>query len=129
MADYSPMVNPPAARDVRGRRHAVVVASLAVSLGSACGGATEPRERVRTYEVAEAMVRCNGIDGPTLCLSVRTPPDTVWRVLGVVEGFTHEAGYRYVLRVAERSIRNPPPGTSTVQYRLLAVVSKTRVAP
>jgi hypothetical protein len=130
MADTSAALHPTRAHERRSRSDAVVVASLAVLLGGGCGGATEPRERIRTYEVAEATVGCNSIGGPSVCLSVRTPPDTTWRVLfGVVEGFTHEPGYRYVLRVAERPIPNPPTDSPAVQYRLVAVVSRTRVAP
>ncbi len=105
------------------------LATLAVAIG-ACGGATEPREQVRTYEVAEARVSCNSVGGFSVCLRVRTPPDTAWRVLyGVVEGFAYDAGYRHVLRVAERPVRSPAPDMPGVEYRLVEVVSKTRVAP
>ena len=104
-------------------------AALLLAVG-ACSAATAPAERVRTYEVAEATVPCNSIGGPSVCLSVRTPPEVAWRVLfGVVEGFTHEAGYRYVLRVAERPVRNPPPDAPSTQYRLVEVVSRARLAP
>lgn len=114
----------------RGRNHAAFLASLVIWLISGCESPTGPRERVRTYEVAEAMVTCNSVGGPSLCLSVRTPPDTAWGVLfGVVDGFTHEAGYRYVLQIAERTLRNPPPDAPGVRYRLVAVVSGTRVSP
>lgn len=104
--------------------------AVALGASTACGGATDPREQVRTYEVAEATVSCHSIGGPSVCLSVRTPPDTAWRVLfGVVEGFAYEAGYRYVVRVAERPIREPAPDAPGVQYRLIELVSKTRTAP
>lgn len=108
---------------------AVVVALVATLMG-ACRGPTEPGEQLRIYEVAEELVGCEGVGGPTLCLSVRIPPDTAWSALfGVVEGFTHEAGYRYVLQIAERPIRNPPIDGSAIEYRLVTIVSRTAISP
>lgn len=118
-------------RPIRGRgmRLLAAIGFAGLSAG-ACAGTTEPEERVRTYEVAEARVDCNGVGGPSLCLSVRTPPDTVWRILyGVVEGFDHEVGYRYVLELAERHISNPPADGPSIGYRMIRVISRTAVAP
>ena len=89
----------PPTRPARRHTRAVVVAAATVAVVTACVGATEPR-------------------------------DTQWRVLfGEVEGFSREAGYRYLLRVAERPIRNPPLDAPGVHYRLVALLSKTRVTP
>ena len=91
----------------------------------ACRGATEPGERVRTFEVAPAKVACVSWF-PTECLRVRTPPDTGWRLFyDPIEGFAYEAGYRYVIQVAERPVPNPPADGSSLAYRLVRVVSRT----
>lgn len=107
------------------RRRSPILSLTAVLLGaSACRNPVAPGERVRIVEVAAARAPCVGLV-PTECLQVRTPPDTAWRLFhGSVEGFVHEAGYTYVLRVAERDVRNPPADGSSLAYRLLAVVSK-----
>lgn len=98
-------------------------------VAGACQSATEPRERVRTYEVAAATAPCVAL-APTQCLQVRTPPDTAWQLFyGAIDGFAYEPGFRYVLRVAERPIANPPADGSSVAYRLVAIVSKRRDEP
>ena len=112
-----------------GRRWTLAVAMTA-AFGGACQGSTEPRERVRTYEIAEMRVPCSSVGGLSVCYSARTPPDTAWQVLhAAIEGFTYEPGHRYVLRVAEREVRNPAPDGPGILYRLVEVVAKTRVAP
>jgi hypothetical protein len=104
--------------------------AVTAAFGGACQGSTEPRERVRTYEIAETRVPCNGVGGLSVCCSARTPPDTAWQVLhAVIEGFTYEPGHRYVVRVTEREVRNPAPDGPGILYRLVEVAAKTRVAP
>ena len=124
------VVHAPGARPRRTARRWTVAVAVTAAFGGACQGSTEPRERVRTYEIAEARVPCNSVGGLSVCYSARTPPDTAWQVLhAVIEGFTYEPGHRYVVRVAERELRNPAPDGPGVLYRLVEVVSKTRVAP
>ena len=125
------MPRPPSAPLATAARRAATppLAGLLLLAAGACGDATGPFLRVRTYEVAPAKVPCVGLF-PTECLQVRTPPDTAWQLFyDSIDGFTYEAGYRYVLRVAERRIPNPPADGSSIAYRLVAVTSKTRAEP
>jgi hypothetical protein len=75
-------------------------------------------------EVAPDRVPCVG-EARMECLRVRTGPDAPWEYFyDAIEGFTHEPGYRYRLRVARRVVRNPPADGSSVAYRLLEVLEK-----
>jgi hypothetical protein len=111
---------------MRRHRRSPLLPITAVLLGAgACRNPVAPGERVRVFEVAAAKAPCFAMVA-TECLQVRTPPDTGWRLFyGSFEGFAYESGYTYVLRVAERDVRNPPADGSSLAYRLLAVVSKT----
>ena len=92
-------------------------------------GATDPADRVLRLEVAEAKVACVGV-GPQECLQVRERADAGWQLFyDPIVGFDYVAGYRYVLSGARRPILDPPADGSSAEYRLLAVISKTRVAP
>ena len=113
------------------RRFATVLAGAVCLLVTvACASSTEPRERVLTLEVAPTRVECVGVV-PMECLQVREvrsgPEQPFVSTFIPIEGFTHEAGYRYVIRVARRTVRNPPADGSSIVDRLLEVVSRTRV--
>lgn len=75
-------------------------------------------------DVAPARVACVGV-GPQECLRVRQHPNAAWTLLyDGIEGFTFEAGFEYTLRVAIRSVNNPPADGSSLAYRLLTVLRK-----
>ena len=113
---------------------AVVRPALALLVGAVLGcggraGGTEPADRVLQLEVAEAKVPCVGV-GPQECLRVRERADGEWQLFyDAIVGFDYVAGYRYILRVVRRPVRNPPADGSSAEYRLLDVISKTRVSP
>jgi hypothetical protein len=107
----------------------VNVARLALALllgaAAACRSATGPAERVFTLQVAPARVPCVG-EGTHECLQVRERADAPWQLFyDPIEGFVHEPGYQYLLRVARRPVANPPADGSSAAYRLLAVLSRT----
>lgn len=95
-----------------------------------CASSTEPRVRILTLEVAPTRVECMGMV-PMECLQVREvrygPQGPFVATFIPIEGFTHETGYQYVIRVARRTIRNPPADGSSVVDRLIEVVSRIRV--
>ena len=92
-------------------------------LAAACG-VTNPDREVVTLEVAPNRVPCVG-EGVQECLLVREPSDREFRYFyETIEGFTHEPGYRYVLRVERREVRNPPVDASNVAYRLVRMLSR-----
>lgn len=105
-----------------------VASAVILSVGiAACSSGTAPQERILTFEVAATRVPCTG-EGPMMCLQVREPGESAWRFFyDPIEGFTHEAGYRYTLRVARRSIANPPADGSSAAYRLVEMLARVAV--
>ena len=108
----------------------VLAGAMGFALTTGCTSSTEPRERVLTLEVAPTRVQCMGSE-PMECLQVRElrsgPEQPFVSTFIPIEGFTHETGYRYVIRVARRTIRNPPADGSSIVDRLIEVVSRIRV--
>lgn len=108
---------------------ATVLALLAMGM-SGCESGTGPEARILTIEVASTRVSCQG-EGLHECLQIREvdvdPAAPFVPTFAPIEGFTHEQGYRYVLRVAQRTVANPPADGSSIAYRLLRVVSRVRV--
>ena len=97
---------------------------LALTGITACSDLFGPRERVVVMDIAPQRVPCVGV-GPMQCLSVREHPDTAWTLLfDGIEGFSFEPGYQYTIRVAVRTVNNPPADGSSVAYRLLALITK-----
>lgn len=94
-------------------------------LAAACG-ITGPDRDVITLEIAPNRVPCTG-EGIMECFLVREPPSDEWTYFyAPIEGFTFEPGYRYVLRVERREVRNPPADGSSRAYRLVRIVSRER---
>jgi hypothetical protein len=78
---------------------------------------------VETMRVAEVRAACRGFV-PTECLLVWSETAQQWHYFSApIQGFTHEWGTRYVLRVEQRRVRNPPVDGSDVEYRLRRIVS------
>jgi hypothetical protein len=99
--------------------------TLALLCLGGCAGPTAAREDVLVLEVAPARVPCVG-SLPKSCLQVRERSDSPWQLFyGEIDGFTHEAGYEYTVRVAVRVVPNPPADGSGVAYRLLSILTKT----
>lgn len=94
-------------------------AALALSALAACTPGTE-----KTLYVAPERRPCTGV-APMECLQVRDAPDRPWQnFYSEIEGFTHEPGYRYELRVREDRGANPPADGSSLRWTLVKVVSK-----
>ena len=110
-------------------RLGALVVALLISAGgcsqSTGPGETRAGEEVVQFEVAAERAPCTG-EGHFQCLQVRETPDAPWQLFyDPIEGFTHEPGFRYVLRVARRSVANPPADGSSVAWRLLRILSRT----
>lgn len=81
---------------------------------------------VGTLLVREQLADCQG-EAPMKCLQVRAAESEEWRNLYTpIEGFEHEAGHAYELRVEVTQVANPPADGSSLRYRLLEVVSKQK---
>lgn len=81
---------------------------------------------IQTLLVREQLADCQG-EAPMKCLQVRAAESEEWRNLyAPIEGFEHEAGHAYELRVEVTQVANPPADGSSLRYRLLEVVSKQK---
>jgi hypothetical protein len=117
-------------------RKAVWAAASAVAVLAlaACSGTTAPTTLApappgieKTLFVAPERRSCTGV-APMECLQVRAAPELPWQYFyGEIEGFTHEAGFAYELRVLEQTVPNPPADGSSLRWRLVKVVSRTPV--
>lgn len=82
-----------------------------------------PQASVKTLFVSETLVDCEG-EGPRKCMQVRESESAPWELFyDAIEGFTHEEGNTYELRVAVT--REGP----RLRYELLEMVKKRPVAP
>jgi uncharacterized protein DUF4377 len=98
----------------------------AAPLGEAEPGQAKPV--VETLLVRDQLAECVG-EGTRKCLQVRASEGEAWRnFYAKIEGFEYEPSYAYELRVEVTRAAQPPADGSSLRYRLLEVVSKTRSA-
>ena len=65
----------------------------------------------------------------TLTSVQRSAADQPWQYFySEIEGFTHEPGFDYELRVREEKVANPPADGSSLRRTLVRVVSKRAAA-
>ena len=101
-----------------------VVAAAPVTPPEGPDAAAPSEANVKTLFVDEALADCMG-ESPMKCLRVRESESADWTLhYGDIEGFTHEAGYRYELRVKVTEVPNPPADGSSLRHELVEVVSK-----
>lgn len=105
---------------------------LALVLLPACEGTTTstllptPEDELTLY-VASYTRTCMGMYEME-CMLIKEEPDEEWgNFYSQIEGFAYEPGYEYVLRVAVTEVPNPPADGASRTYRLVQLVSKTRV--
>jgi hypothetical protein len=101
---------------------AVTLAAGMIALG---GCASSSGTRTVELEVAETRVACIGVAAQE-CLLVRPAGAREWQYMyEEIAGFTWDSGYRYRLRIEERTISSPPMDGSSIGYRLLSVEART----
>ena len=91
----------------------------------------EPRapvaDNVVTMSVKDKLMDCTGA-GPMKCMMVRTGDEKEFSYFySPIEGFTFEEGFTYELKVEVTDVDNPPADASSKRYRLIEVISKTKV--
>lgn len=85
--------------------------------------------QLKTVYIHPKTVSCTGV-APMQCLQYRYSNKGKWqRMYGGIKGFTHEAGYNYTLQITEKKIANPPADGSSIERKLVKVLSKKPVAP
>ena len=106
------------------------LAACAPGTGVVSGPGT-PTGKTHTEElfVASSRVRCMGV-GPRDCMQVRNTPQQEWRLFyDDIDGFTYEPGYDYRLKVQVSELTDVPADASSLNYRLIDTIAKTRAKP
>jgi hypothetical protein len=102
-----------------------LVRGLALAtLAAGCGILGDDDEQEITLYVAPMTATCFG-PFERQCLQVKESPEAPYELFyNHIQGFTFEAGYSYVLRVAWKTIPNPAQDASSRAYRLISLDSK-----
>jgi hypothetical protein len=96
--------------------------SLPAIVAAGCVAPSDSTHEVVTMDVAAHTVACRG-EAVQTCLLVRRDGEDQWsRFYGIIQGFTHEAGYEYRIQVDRREVMDPPADASQFEYRLIRVV-------
>jgi hypothetical protein len=86
----------------------------------------QTRPGTQTLFVNSARVACEGVSEME-CLEVKEQAEDEWTLFyDNIDGFDYEAGYVYELTVEVSEIADPPEDGSSLEYRLIEIVSKTR---
>ena len=74
--------------------------------------------------VGAELADCEG-EAPMKCMRVRESQDAEWTYFyDQIEGFTHESGTHYELKVEVTKVDDPPQDGSSLRYKLVEIVSK-----
>jgi hypothetical protein len=88
-----------------------------------------PQGDIKTMFVDAVIVDCEG-EGPMKCMRVRASESADWMLFySSIEGFTHQEGELYELKVEVSPASNPPSDASSLRYRLIEIVSHKKVRP
>ncbi|MFC9897394.1 DUF4377 domain-containing protein [Nocardia sp. NPDC127579] len=90
-------------------------------------GDSGPVEQVLEIDVAHETMRCTQTSEDR-CLQIRRDANAPWELYArEIDGFEHEAGYRYHLRIEQTPAENP--AAEAADWRLVDVLDKQRVIP
>lgn len=66
---------------------------------------------------------------PVMGIQIKEEGETKYHTIGLhdITDFEYEEGYEYELRVVKKTLANPPQDGSNIEYRLLEILSKTKV--
>ncbi len=89
---------------------------------------TDATSATKLLYVSESSAECEG-EGKMRCLQVRDSESEPWRLhYGRIEGFRHEEGTRYTLRVEPRDVGLPKADAPSTRLRLVEIVSQEKVS-
>ena len=78
------------------------------------------------YYIGPNIVTCTGVAW-TQCLQIKKNPDAPYTIFyNEIEGFTHEAGYEYKLKVELIKIENSAADASNIKYKLIEIMEKNK---
>ncbi|WP_158839975.1 DUF4377 domain-containing protein [Polaribacter sp. L3A8] len=74
--------------------------------------------------IASEKVDCVGVS-PQKCFLVREVDKQDWSFFyDSIIGFTYEAGFEYEILISEKQLENPPQDASSIEYKLIRIISK-----
>ncbi len=81
----------------------------------------------RTLWVAPTTQKCVGEIEKQCMLVKRSKSQKNWDLFyDNIEGFTYKKGYQYQLEITETKVDNPPADASSIQYKLVKIISKKK---
>lgn len=105
----------------------IILPIIAISALIQCKpNANASAENEKTIIVGPKTADCRGVV-PMKCLQVKENTSAEWNnFYSNIEGFTYEPGYEYVLKIKTEKIANPPADGSSIKYKLVQQLSKTK---
>lgn len=95
---------------------------LAACAPTMAGGGASTEKVI--YVAAETSP-CTGV-APMTCLQVRDAPSAPWTLhYSSIEGFEHQPGVAYRLRVRMTPVANPPADAPSVRWSLVEILDQT----
>lgn len=101
---------------------AMVVAGCAAQQAPSTPDAVNA-DSVQTWIIDASTVECTGVGAQT-CLRIKKPGDSEFTLFyGAIEGFSHQPGVEYVLKVRQSPVANPPADGSSLRTEKLETVA------
>lgn len=95
---------------------------FSLALASCHGFTADASDEV--FFIAGEKADCVGVM-PQKCLRIRSDESADWQLFyGAIDGFEHEAGYRYKLLVKITNVDRPPQDASSRSYRLIEILER-----
>lgn len=78
----------------------------------------------KTLIIASQKADCVGI-APQKCLLIKEKESENWQYFySNIVGFEYEEGFEYEITVSEREIKDPPQDGSSIETKLIQIISK-----
>lgn len=106
-------------------------ALLPLLLIISCHSSNEVMEKenpiIKTLFIASYTQECDAGVMRKQCLLVKENDEEDWTFFyNNIEGFEYEKGYQYQIKVAVSKVENPPMDASSLNYKLIEVLSKEK---
>ncbi len=105
-------------------KKAYILLIFVFALTMACNSDQESNNLI--FTIASTKVDCQGV-APQKCLQIKKNTQKEWEYFyRNIEGFNYEEGYEYVIEVSQEKIKNPPADGSSIKYKFVKLISKTK---
>lgn len=104
-----------------------IILSTILGLGflASCTSSKVVNNDEETLTIASETKECSAGIAKMQCMLVKKDNTAEWQYFyNHIEGFTYEPGYEYEIIVSKSKIENPPADASSIEYKLVKVISK-----